>query len=256
MPQCSRKSRFLVRLLSRKDYIRCTQPLGAAKNEARASVTVRVDCAVSRRAASLGRLVHRLGALGTTVVLLLRDARGFAAAAAQIIELGAADLAAADDLDGIDHGRIERENALHALAVGNLAHGEILVEAGAGAADAHALIALDAGALALDHLDVHEQRVAGLKIGNFLAGGKLCDLLFLELLDQVHGKSPSGSAIRTGARSRHLCGSGELLRHRGGFVTRPARPSRAAVFWVACQSSWARPTGPDAPPRGPDGERG
>src|SRR4029450_670090 len=196
------------------------------------------------------RFPPRRGALGAAVILLLRDARGFAAAAAQVIELGAPDLAAAHDLDGVDHRGIEREDALHALAVGNLAHGEILVEAGAGAADAHALIALDAGALALDHLDVHEQRVAGLKIRNFLAGGKLCDLLFLELLDQVHGKSPSGSAIRTGARSRHLCGSGELLRHRGGFVTHPARPSWAAAFWVSHRAFRALPTGPDAPPRG------
>src|SRR5262245_458071 len=188
MPQCSRKSRFLVRLLSRKDYIRCTQPLGAAKNEARASVTVRVDCAVSRRAASLGRLVHRLGALGTTVVLLLRDARGFAAAAAQVIELGATDLAAADDLDGVDHGRIERENALHALTVGDLAHGEILVEAGTGAADAHALIALDAGALDLHHLDNHQQRVSGMKRENFLTGETRCDSLCLNLLIQSRGK--------------------------------------------------------------------
>src|SRR5712691_5212694 len=30
----------------------------------------------------------------------------------------------------------------------------------------------------------------------FLAGGKLCNLLFFELLDQIHGNSPSGSAKR------------------------------------------------------------
>src|SRR5262245_18052663 len=144
MPQCSRKSRFLVRRLSRKDYIRCARPLARRKTKSARAWRCGIDCAVKRRAASLGRLVHRLAALGTPVVLLLRDARGFAAAAAQVIELGAADLAAADDFDGVDHGRIERKNALHALAVGNLAHGEILVEAGAGAADAHALITLDA----------------------------------------------------------------------------------------------------------------
>src|SRR5262249_35062677 len=67
--------------------------------------------------------------------------------------------------------------------------------AGARAADAHAFIGLDAGALALHHLDVHEHRVARLEFGNFLAGGKLCDLLLLELLNQVHGNSPSAAPI-------------------------------------------------------------
>src|ERR1700736_5533821 len=85
---------------------------------------------------------------------LLDDAGRLAAQAAQVIELGAAHLAAAHHLDRIDHRRIEREHALDALAVGDLAHGEVLVEARAGAADADALIGLHAAALALDHLDV------------------------------------------------------------------------------------------------------
>src|SRR5712691_4866105 len=73
--------------------------------------------------------------VGGAMVLLLDDAGGLAAAAAQVIELGAAHLAAAHDLDRVDHRRIERKDPLHPLAVGNLAHGEVLVEARAGAAD-------------------------------------------------------------------------------------------------------------------------
>src|SRR5712692_7165558 len=142
----------------------------------------------------LGRLV------GRTMVLLLGDARRLAAAAAQVIELGAAHLAAAHHLDRIDHRRIEWEHALDALAIGDLAHGEVLVEAGAGAADADALIGLHAAALALDHLDVDQHRVAGLEIGDVLAGGKLGDLLFFERLNEIHGKFSVGSATSAGAR--------------------------------------------------------
>src|SRR5690606_16595612 len=51
---------------------------------------------------------------------VLGDAGRLAATVAQVIELGAAHLAAADHLDGLDQRRIDREDALHALAVGNL----------------------------------------------------------------------------------------------------------------------------------------
>ena len=112
----------------------------------------------------------------------LDDARRLAAAAAQIIELGAAYLAAAHDLDRVDHRRIKREDALDAFAVGNLAHGEILVQPGAGAADADALIGLDAAALAFDDLDVDHDRIARLEFGDFLAGGELRHLFVFDLL--------------------------------------------------------------------------
>src|SRR3981081_2836636 len=122
--------------------------------------------------------------LGAAMVLSLGDARGLAAAAAQIIELGAAHLAAAHDLDRIDHRRIEREHALDALAVGNLAYREALVDAAAGARDAHTLIGLHARALALDHLDVDDHGVARSEIRDFLTGGELGDLLLLDLLQK------------------------------------------------------------------------
>src|SRR6516162_9471589 len=137
----------------------------------------------------LGGLAHRLAGLmiSRAMVLPLGDARRLAAAAAQVIELGAAHLAAAHDSDGIDHRRIQRENALHALAVGDLAHREILVEAGARTPDADSLVRLDTGALALDYLDIDENGVARSELRDFLAGGKLGHLLFFELLNEVHG---------------------------------------------------------------------
>src|SRR5262245_22062766 len=129
------------------------------------------------------------------MVLLLADARGFAAATAQIVKLGAAHLAAAHELDRVDHRRIERKHALHAFAVGNLAYREILVEARARAPDANALIGLDTRSLAFHHLDVDEDGIARPKIRDLLAGGKLGDLLFLKLLNHIHGNSPSSAPI-------------------------------------------------------------
>src|SRR5262249_34890128 len=126
---------------------------------------------------------------------LFDDAGGFAAPAAQVIELGAAHLAAAHDLDRVDHRRIERKHALDPFAVRNLAHGEVLVEPAAGAADAHALIGLHAAAVTLDHLDVDHHGVAGREVGDFLAGRQPADLLLLDLFDEVHGKSPSRLAF-------------------------------------------------------------
>src|SRR5712692_2488640 len=117
----------------------------------------------------LGSLLHDLGVLlGRAMVLLLRDPRRLAAAAAQIIELGAAHLAAADDLDGVDHRRIKRKDALHPLSIGNLAHREILIETGTRPPDANALIGLNAAALAFDHLVVDENRVARPEFRDFL----------------------------------------------------------------------------------------
>src|SRR5262249_12937489 len=161
------------------------------------------------------------------MVLLLDDAGSFAATPAQVIELGAAHLAAAQDLDRVDHGRIERKDALHALAVRNLAHREVFVEPGARAADADALVGLDAGALALDHLDVDEEGIAGLEVRNFLAGGKLGNLLFLELLDQIHGNSPSGSA-KCGRRGVLIGWAGRASSSDPGTDLPPFRPRLAA----------------------------
>ena len=81
---------------------------------------------------------------------------------------------------------MHREDALDALAVGDLAHGEILVDPAAGAADAHALIGLHAGAVAFDHLDVDAERVARAELRHFALLGKRRGLLFLELLDDIH----------------------------------------------------------------------
>src|SRR6185437_16312309 len=81
----------------------------------------------------------------------------------------------------------QREHALDAFAVRNLSHGKALVQSAAGTADAHALVSLDAALVAFDHFDVNQHGVARREIGNVLAGGELLDLLFFELLNEVHG---------------------------------------------------------------------
>src|ERR1700716_2745165 len=153
-----------------------------------------------------GQRLFRHRFFAAAVLLALADAGRLAAQAAQVIELGAPDLAAADHLDRVDHRRIKRKDALDAFPIGDLADREVLVQPAAGAADAHALIGLHARALALDHLDVDDDRVPRAEIGDFLAGGKLRHLLFFELLNHIHGISPSAAPdFRASRRACRAC---------------------------------------------------
>src|SRR5690606_14216740 len=121
---------------------------------------------------------------------VLGDAGRLAAAVAQVVELGAANLAAAHDLDGFDERRVDREDALDALAVGNLANREVLLEARAGAGDADALIGLDAGARTFGDAHLNADGVARLEFGKRALGFDLGGLLGLELTDDVHRVEP------------------------------------------------------------------
>src|SRR3954471_3846961 len=145
-----------------------------------------------RLVGALGAARGLAGALGA-----FGDAGRLAAAVAQVIELGAADLAAAHHLDGVDQRRVDREYALHALAVGNLADREALVEPAARARDAHALVGLHAGALAFLDLDVDGHGVARLEIGDLLV--EPGDLFLFEGLDDVHGQSSGRRVSRAPA---------------------------------------------------------
>ena len=60
---------------------------------------------------------------------LLLQLGAAAHAAAQVVELRAADLTAADDLDVVDGGRMDGEDLLHADAVGQAADGDGLLDA-------------------------------------------------------------------------------------------------------------------------------
>src|SRR5438309_1307656 len=95
---------------------------------------------------------RRLGC-GVARLELFADPGRLARAAAQVIELGAANVALALDLDAGDQRRIGLERALHALAAADLAHREAGVQPAVALADHHAFVGLDALALAFDHVD-------------------------------------------------------------------------------------------------------
>src|SRR6266581_2056729 len=195
--------------------------------------------------------------------LLLDDAGRLAAQTAQVIQLGAAHLAAAHHGDRVDHRRHHGEYALHAFAVGNLAHREAFVKPATGAADADAFIGLHARAIAFDHLDVDDDGVAGPEFRNGLAGGQLVELLFFELLNKVHRKISIGGAPQPPRRGLRECSSilplrgfGARIRQRAGVVTLPScflgafgSTNRAAASW-----SGPRPL-PGARPRPGRGRR-
>src|SRR6185437_14107113 len=138
---------------------------------------------------------------------LLFDSRCLARKVPQVIELRAADVAPALDGDVADGGAVGLEHALHTLAVRHLAHREGGIQAAVAAGDHHALIGLDALAVALDDLHLHDHGVARLEIRH-LAG----HALFLELLDDLAHflildlSSRAAPAARNSLNSR--CASG------------------------------------------------
>src|ERR1700710_3080983 len=140
-----------------------------------------------------GRGLRSLGSVEMAGGAGLGGAGRFSGGGAQIIELGAADGAAADDLDRFDVGRIKREDALDTLAEADLADREGAAEAAIGPRDADAFEILDAGALALDHLDADAERIARAEFGDGLGLAELLDGLGLELLDEVHLIRPCSS---------------------------------------------------------------
>src|SRR4051794_19938884 len=120
----------------------------------------------------------------------LADTRALAAQLAQVVELGATDVALANQLNAVDAGAVEREYALDAFAVADLADGEAGVHAGVPAGDANALIGLDALARAFDDLHVDAQRITGRKLRYRPLLDQLLDLFGLKLLNDVHRTHP------------------------------------------------------------------
>src|SRR5690606_19300235 len=102
----------------------------------------------------------------------------------QIVQLRAAHPTPPDHFDLFDQRRMQREQALDADAGGNLAHGERLAHAAAAAPHHDAFEDLDALAIALDDLNVHANRVAGLEIRQVGA-----HLLLLDGANDVHFRS-------------------------------------------------------------------
>src|SRR4030095_10884366 len=91
---------------------------------------------------------------------LFGDAGGATRALAQVVELRAANGALGGDLDLVEAGRVYREGALDADAVGRLAHRERLAGAGPAAPEDGSLEDLDAFLVALDDAHVNLDGVA------------------------------------------------------------------------------------------------
>src|SRR4051812_6730428 len=122
-----------------------------------------------RGSGSLGRGVVQQPALDDLLragVAALADAGALADTAAQVVQLGAADVTAGRDLDLLDLRRVQRERALDADAEGLLAHGEGLADPLALALDDHALEDLRTTPRALDDLEMDLDAIPGLEAGD------------------------------------------------------------------------------------------
>src|SRR6478752_5997778 len=163
-----------------------------------------------------GRAGLRHGHLG----LPLLDSRRLAGEMAQVVELRAAHAAAPHDLDVGQHGAVEREDALDADAVGDLADREGRAHAGSTLGDAHAFERLNALLLTLLHADVHAQRVTGTE------GGKVrAEPLFLGFDEGMHmtlGAEEPGLRLKV-LRPVNLVGLRTAVQSSDGLVVRHGR---------------------------------
>src|SRR5688572_7718842 len=144
--------------------------------------------------------VHRnLGAaapISGSEFALLADLGGLADAIAEVVQLGAADVAALDDLDLRHRRGVERERALDADAVAQLAHRVRLLQAAALTPDHVALEDLNPLLAALDHSDVDLELVTGKELGDVVA-----QRLVVNEVGRLHGvslRSGPGSAVTRG----------------------------------------------------------
>src|SRR5947208_5306929 len=104
---------------------------------------------------------RRYAASGGRNFALLLDLRRLTAQFAQVVQLGAPDVAAGHDLDLLHDRGVQREGPLDTDAEADLADREGLLQATTLAADHDTLEDLDAGPVALDDLDVHLHGVTG-----------------------------------------------------------------------------------------------
>src|SRR5260370_3809482 len=118
-----------------------------------------------------------IGRMARPKLFALFQAGSFALQRTQIVQLGAAHAAGADDIDVVHHLRMYREDTLHALAKTDLSDGDALAHTHSVACDQHAFESLEALFLAFLDLHVHLNGVAGTKLGEFLLPFVLDDKL-------------------------------------------------------------------------------
>ena len=104
-------------------------------------------------------------AIETLILFDVAQAGSFAPQSAEIEQAGAADLGRAQQFDLVDHFGVNGEDALHALAEADLAHGEAGLRSVV-ALDDHAFEGLHAFLVAFLDLHVDANGVPGVKCGN------------------------------------------------------------------------------------------
>jgi hypothetical protein len=114
-------------------------------------------------------------------VALLLDLRLLAAKATEVVQLGATNSTAADDLDVVNDRGVHGEGTLNANLKADLTNAERLADAFTGAADDNTLEDLDAGAGAFNDIDVNLDGVTCPKIGDVVPEG-CC----IEVVKNVH----------------------------------------------------------------------
>src|SRR5882762_8544331 len=168
---------------------------------------------------------------------LFLDPRGLAGQVAQVVELGAAHVAAPLDGDLADGRAVGLEHALDALAVRDLAHRERGVESAIAARDHDTLVRLHPLTVAFHHLDLHHHGIAGLEVRNLAGHALLLDFLdylahisHLDLRFRPHLRSGTHS-MRAAPRAR---AARSPARRAGRAQTNPRRsnahpPARRAT---------------------------
>lgn len=99
-------------------------------------------------------------------VALLANLCLLATKCAQVVELGATDVTAADELDVVDDRRVDRELSLDANLERDLADVERLANSVTVSADNHALKNLDSTAATFNNVYVNLHRVTDAEVGN------------------------------------------------------------------------------------------
>ena len=115
------------------------------------------------------------------VLALLADLRCLAAAVAEVVELGAANLTARHELDLVDDRRVHRELTLHTHLEADLADDEGLANASTLTAEDNALEDLDTRTVTFNDVHVHLDGVTCAEVRDVgLEGG------LVEFVDEVH----------------------------------------------------------------------
>src|SRR6185295_7053004 len=138
---------------------------------------------------------------------LLFDAGRFAREVAQVVKLRATHAASALHRDVADRRAVRLEHALHTLAVRDLAHRERGVEAAIALRDDDAFVRLHALAIALDHLHLHDDGIAGIEVRHLARHARLFDLLNDVVSHVRHLTRPYRRAPRAPREIRSVAGS-------------------------------------------------